>query len=235
MEHTDTTTTFRQISRIEDIFLHGNCSDGSLRLEVTTVFYDKKKVAGNHPFTTKKWTESKVYPLRNVTPKELYQIRLTGKPGLVYKKNNMFFFAEIPSDLPLNRHSDNFGKHLCGRNCSQVCKGCPRTNDLTAAYQQRIGKKFSAAVDASWRIEKYAFISEGIETFNMKKSNDSFIVLRCSNFYATHPMNEVRKPTVQQKLALASFYWDGFDGTRSDMLERIHQNEKKYGEFGASD
>lgn len=129
-----------------------------------------------------KWQEDALYPLREVTAKELFTLRISEIPGIVYKKNDKLFYSEIPGTISLNNKSGYFNHHSCGNYCSKVCTECPRTFDLSVSYQQRLGTaSFPKAVFDSWRIEKYAFIREGLETFNMYDS-DEFIVLQCDNY-----------------------------------------------------
>lgn len=122
------------------------------------------------------------YPFHEVTRKEIMKHRLSGKPGLVYKAGNRLFYASISGDIKLNSQDANIGIHMCGRNCSKVCAGCPRTSDLTVPYQMREKKCFFDSVVSSWRIEKYNFIVEGFEAFNMDFSNDVMIVISCQSY-----------------------------------------------------
>lgn len=173
----------------------------------------------------KRWSENTSYPLRQVSIKELIELRLSKVPGIVYKKDNCFFYAEVPGTLTLNNgKSDGIGNHLCGNQCAMVCKGCPRTSDLTVAYQQRFGKTYPMAVKSSWRIEKYDFIREGLESFNMNSSNDAFIVLQCENYKILPKKKISKKSTADLKVGLASYVWGDFDGTRRDMEKRLRAN-----------
>ena len=122
------------------------------------------------------------YPFVEVTTAELIHLRLSKKPGVVYKRNGKLYYASVPGDLKISGKESDFDQHLCGKNCHKVCDGCPRTHALTVSYQKRLGKKFVEAVRDSWRIEKFNFIDEGVEAFNMYWSNDAFIVLKCNKF-----------------------------------------------------
>ena len=69
------------------------------------------------------------------------------------------------------------------------------------------------AVTQSWRIEKYDFIQEGIEGFNMNGDRDSLRVISCKN-YQTRNKNNSKIHRIHQKALtnLASLYFDDFDG-----------------------
>lgn len=167
--------------------------------------------------------KSTQYPLREVTPLELAQHRLSKKPGIVYKKNGKLYYTSFPATLKIYGQDDTLGTHLCGKNCDMICKGCRRTSDLTVPYQERYGKKFVEAVKASWRIEKYPFITEGIEAFNMISAYDALLVLECENFKVREPKKKNSSKSLHElKLGLAEFFWDDFDGSLTDMRRRIN-------------
>lgn len=130
------------------------------------------------------------FPFQEVDRKQIASLRLSKKPGLIYKDDNKFYYTSIPGTLRLASGEANLGLHLCGRECSKVCRGCQRTADLTVDFQKRCGKNFFEAVRASWRIEKYPFVLRGFEAFNMEEANDSFIVLACTEYAHCAP----RKP-----------------------------------------
>lgn len=162
------------------------------------------------------------YPLREVTAFELAGLRLSKIPGVAYKKDDKLYYAEVPGTLRLSSQDANLGTHLCGKNCTMVCNGCPRTAALTVSFQERIGKKFVEAVKNSWRIEKYPFVTEGIEAFNMDANNDAFVVLQCENYALRLRTNDTPKKSLHDlKLSIANFVWDDFDGGIADMRERI--------------
>ena len=174
------------------------------------------------------WEEASSYPMRQVSAQELMKLRLSKKPGVVYKKDNTLFYAAIPGHFNLTGRANSLGKHACGEHCTMVCKGCHRTDDLTVAYQQRIHRQkqpFKTAVLKSWRIEKYDFVQEGLESFNMDKQNDSFIVLRCENFQFREVKKQLSTEAVGAlKAGLASYVWDDFSGNRTEMIKRMKKH-----------
>lgn len=170
------------------------------------------------------WEEVFSYPLRQVSVQELLELRLSKVPGVVYKKDNSFFYAAIPGELSFAGKAYSLGRHACGEQCTMVCKGCSRTSDLTVAYQQRIGRRFSDAVKNSWRVEKYDFIREGLETFNMSTPNDAFIVFQCENYQVRPVKKQLSHEAVGAlKAGLASYAWDDFAGNRSNMINRLKE------------
>ena len=164
----------------------------SITIEYTTKISNGKRVphsSCNETFfervaesVLEKWVVVKNFTLREINPVELIEIRLNKSPGVVYKKDNQLFYSPFSGEFNLGGKEDNLGEHLCACDCSMVCRGCPRTAALTVAYQQRIGCDFYTSVKNSWRIEKYTFVHEGIETFNMDTCNEAFIVLKCDNY-----------------------------------------------------
>ena len=244
---TNTKTFTKTFPHVTGIFLRTVDND-QLSLEVVTNFIEKEiteRVPENASTdiksqrgkviaekTLKSWKESSFYPMRQVSVKELIELRLSEVPGIVYKKDNCFFYAEVPGTLTLNGKADCIGKHMCGTQCTMICKGCPRTSDLTVAYQQRFGKTFPMAVKSSWRIEKYDFIREGLESFNMNSTNDAFIVLQCESYMQAPKQKTTKKSTADLKAGLASFIWEDFHGSRAEMLARIKENERR--NFGKS-
>ena len=164
------------------------------------------------------------YPFHEVSRKELMKHRLSGKPGIVYKLDNKFFYAKVPGILNIVGKGSYLGAHMCGKNCTKVCAGCPRTSDLTVPYQMREAKSFFEAVINSWRIEKYDFIVQGIEAFNMECSNDAMIVIECKCYNHRAPKTPKPKSVGKvQVLHLANFVWPDFDGTYDDLRRRIYK------------
>ena len=125
-----------------------------------------------------------VYPLVEVTRKELAEHRLSQKSGLVLKEDNKLYYTPIPGNIRVFVQEFSHSQHLCGKACAGTCAGCARTQDLTVDYQIRSFRKdFFNAVKDSWRIEKYPFITKGIESFNMHANTTAMVVLECENYF----------------------------------------------------
>lgn len=192
------------------------------------------KLDGQTPVCLEVISEKKCkqHPFHEVTPRQLAQHRLSKKPGIVYKKNGKLYYTSFSAGLKVYGQDDTFGTHLCGKNCSMVCKGCRRTSDLTVPYQERYGRSFIEAVKASWRIEKYDFITEGIEAFNTGSSSDALIVLECKNHKVSDPKKKSGSKSLHElKLGLAGLVWDDFDGTLTDMRNRINAQTPKQNNY----
>ena len=171
----------------------------------------------------KVWDENNEYPMCEVSEEELMKHRLSKIPGVVYKKDSTLFYATIPDHINLNTDFErSMGKHACGEHCSMVCKGCPRTSDFTVASQRRYGKSFPRAIQDSWRIEKYPFVLEGIESFNMGSTSEACLIMRCKNYKTRYRGNPSgTRPNRDAKLSLAHLYWDDFNGDYNEMRRRI--------------
>ncbi len=165
------------------------------------------------------------YEFREVTAEELLKLRLSGTPGIAYKFDESLYYTEVPGDLKINRVDDSNGVHLCGKNCTKVCAGCTRVRDLTVAFQLRMNKEFPYTVLDSWRIEKYDYVQEALEAFNMYQQNDGCTVYRCANYEEAPPRVSKRVSTTDLKVLLASMYWDDFSGDLREMRSRINANK----------
>lgn len=227
-----TTVTTKHVSRVSNIFLRED-SANTFSLEVITEFIHKEiieTVFGNRKEETERIlsrrSESTIYPMRVVSAQELFNLRVSKAPGIVYKKNGILFYTKIPSTLHINGR-DSLGAHLCGKHCSQVCQGCPRTSALTVDFQEKsFEKDFVQAVKDSWRIEKYDFVFSALEAFNMENSNDACLIFNCDNFNVKTPEHG---NITEKKLRLAGAYWDDFNShSITEMRARIRENERKY-------
>ena len=196
-------------------------------MEVETEFTEKE-IYKERVRIIRTWKTLDTYNFRMVSREELKELRLNKKiAGLVCKDGNALFYTEIPGSLRLNSSAADFGSHMCGKNCSKVCNGCPRTSDLTVSFQERGGKHFFQAVKDSWRLEKYPFIVSGIEAFNMEGSNDACIVFACKNYQIRYKKERKSTSIADAKLGIAHYIWEDFHGNREEMKERIRRNMDK--------
>lgn len=122
---------------------------------------------------------SKDFPLKEVTPDELLDLRLSKKPGLVLKSGDKLFYTKIPKNLRLHGNNTPY-THLCGAGCKNVCKHCPKVDDWTVDFHRKQGHSFKKAVVLCGRIEKYDFIPYAFESFNT--SLDAYGIIECENF-----------------------------------------------------
>lgn len=124
------------------------------------------------------------FSLKEVTVDELCKHRMKKKPGFVYKERDKLFLASIPKNLRLSVTNDI---HLCSYS-DKVCRflsassdpsiGCPKVRDRIVSESEYKNSPEKAML-TSKRIEKYDFITRGMETFNTV--DDSLIVLECSH------------------------------------------------------
>ena len=128
------------------------------------------------------------YPLMEVSRAEIETLRLSGKPGLVIKKNSRVFYAELPSSKMEDvRVRVNGGTHMCG--------ACHR---LSAVSDEEGG---CAKVRAYSRgIENFKFIILGVETFNTQ--NDIFNVYKCTHWCPFVDKPKTLTPTQRAKVKL---------------------------------
>lgn len=171
--------------------------------------------------------EKDEYVFHEVSLKELHKARMSKQPGLVYKKGNRYFLASIPGNLRLIGREGDLKQHLCGKSCGNLWNDCPRARELTVFYQMnRLGRSFEVAVKESWRIEKYKFITEGLEAFNMENNRECFVVLQCKNFDEKHKEAAPSQIKESMVLGLAGFMWPDFSGTKEELQMRIMKNEE---------
>lgn len=122
---------------------------------------------------------------------EIIRQRFRSKPGIVMKRDNELYLADLPKGFRLNFFKHLLAVHKC-RNCAHLSAkpdrygGCAKVRDRTVRYmygeeaQERRRTELLRDITWSQRIEKYAFIKEGMETFNVP-TLETFVV-DCSNF-----------------------------------------------------
>lgn len=122
---------------------------------------------------------------------EIIRQRFRSKPGIVMKRDNELYLADLPKGFRLNFFKHLLNVHKC-RNCEHLSAkpdrygGCAKVRDRTVKYmygeeaQKRRKTQILREITWSQRIEKYAFIKEGMETFNVP-TLETFVV-ECANF-----------------------------------------------------
>lgn len=125
-------------------------------------------------------------PLKETTVDELINIRICGNvPTFILKKNSALFTTKIPIETHF-LFQPLLGKHLCST-CRHLCVkpdeegGCAKVRDFCfeTCFQSSICSK---AIADSKRIEKYPFITDGIEVVNCNSQNNIFMVTGCKNY-----------------------------------------------------
>lgn len=129
------------------------------------------------------------YKLRKVTKEELFEIRLSYTPGIVFKDGKELYYAALPKENLTLTGEKSWLKHLCSSDyecCTRLSAdpnpyGCGMIRDRSFSYYKkyRKSKQIRYLCKISMRIEKYPFITRALETFGMKE--DSLKILECKN------------------------------------------------------
>ena len=141
------------------------------------------------------------FPFKKISPEELKKIRYNPsirekfqkekKAILLLKYYGTYYMAIIPAKLSLT--SQTIGTHLCGgcNRCyasSDFNGGCAKVRDLWVSSYLKDGDSLEVAVKKSCRLEKYPFITMGLETiFGI---SESFAVLDCNRYIVDQPPKE---------------------------------------------
>ena len=149
----------------------------------------------------------KEYPLRLVTEKELFQIRMKCKPGIVLLYDSELFYSELPSDR-FKLSGEKWLTHRCSEEkdcCYRLSampapQGCDCIRDRGFRAMRREGYRLKDACELSFRIEKYKkFISVAIESFGM--TEDGLKILACKNYlYKKSTPQKVTSPQEHEQL-----------------------------------
>jgi len=116
--------------------------------------------------------------LHIISADQVLQKRSNNECATVLKfQGNLYLLSD--SDLE-ERIKSALGKHLCS-DCT-IFSGtlCPKVLDLPRELCLRKGYTRIEGIADSKRIEKYDFITEGIECFNT--CDDFFVVTKCARF-----------------------------------------------------
>ena len=121
--------------------------------------------------------EGKNIPFRHVTENEIFELRASGNPGFVYKSKNNLYYSEIDLSYRFVTNSVDNYVHQCN-NCHFVGNGCKKITDLSKQRYEKIGENSIQSLISSKRIEKYSFIEEGFEAFNIEL--ETLYVIKCT-------------------------------------------------------
>ena len=200
--------------------------DGTEKLieEITIIVQENE-----NPVETKKTT---VYPLREVDEKELLLLRHSGEPGFVLKLGNHLFYAKIREKMRL-LSQEILGSQICsskGNECKRFSAaddcdgGCAKVRDIGYDSYQREGRNTAQMLVKSKRIEKYAFVKKGYETFNTV--SDAFVVLECNRYEERPPRIKPDMAEINEiKLTLANFVWNDEIDNREQVKDRLIANK----------
>lgn len=130
----------------------------------------------------------KEYKLQPVTRKKLFELRLGGVPGLVFKEGNHLWYTELPDEkVRFNSVERKKFNHMCSSEyecCQRLSAeldpiGCACVRDESFGKYRKSSHHRKLRCEMCMRIEKYSFIAYGIETFNMVE--DNLKVISCKN------------------------------------------------------
>ncbi len=154
-----------------------------------------------------------------VTVSDIRKLRTTNRPTFILKQYRKYFYAEVPADLNLLT-SKILGSHKCalfGKECTHLSPA-PDVDGGCAKVREK-----------STGIEKYPWILEGYESFNME--HDVFSVVTCEH-YEKVPKRAYRKMTPlesrQAQQGLAQYLWEGIsiEDVRKKLTIAEESNEK---------
>lgn len=150
--------------------------------------------------------QGKTLPLKQVTENEILHLRASENPGFVYKLKNNLFYTEIDNSFKfVSTCLGNF-YHLCN-NCQKLGKGCIKVSELSKERLKNDGTKPIKALVFSKRIEKYSFIEEGFEAFNI--SQETLFVIKCDDYipYSNVKNKLSSNEILELKKALSDFMY----------------------------
>lgn len=128
--------------------------------------------------------------LQEVNKEELMRLRLSGNFGVVLKIDNKYFFLPDKSKASIARYA--LGEHLCGK-CELGSETiCPKIMDWFVKVFEEEGIVGPYAVRKAKRIEKYDFITDGVEAFNT--SDYYMVVTKCSKYQEAKPIQKREDP-----------------------------------------
>lgn len=147
----------------------------------------ERKIPGEYEGSVR--IETKIYSLIPATADEIFSLRTNGACCFVLKKENSYFYTEIPRELCCISNSI-LGVHKCVH-CSHFFSSnssCPKAKLPSFSWYVRrkpyptddLEQFYLSLLDDSYRIEGLSFIVSGYETFNCP--SESFVVSKCSNF-----------------------------------------------------
>ncbi len=158
--------------------------DGVIRYEKSREFYEP----GSSSHSAKILIDSIImdfedHPLCEVSTDTLKLLRDSGKPGFVLKKDGKYYYSAHPR-LPDYQYMHDGLKgcrsHMCNEK-SMICKRlCALPDSMGGCAKIR---------DEDSVIEKYDFITEGYEFFNLS-TQSAFVVLDCENWKPSFTANQ---------------------------------------------
>ena len=121
--------------------------------------------------------------LKEVTTKEIFELRLKREPLLIIKSNDKLYVIVCKDEKTIEDIKAPFENHKCS-NCANFFNNktkqlCPKVADIFIE-SYRGYSNLEEDLKESKRIEKYSFITGGIEYTN--SAGGFFVVSECSRF-----------------------------------------------------
>lgn len=163
--------------------------------------------------------------LKELTSEEIINLRLnaTEKRFIIIKIGAKLYYTPIRKREQLEGIRSAFGKHLCC-NCGNFFNNgelCPKVADLSEEtnIKEFVGKR--EAIIESKRIEKYTFVTVGVEYFNSQnKQKEYFVVEKCSRFKM--PNDQAERDALFKKMQ---------DEADEERKQTIIKSRKRRGSF----
>ncbi|MBR2725782.1 hypothetical protein IKE87_00725 [Candidatus Saccharibacteria bacterium] len=162
--------------------------------------------------------ESEDYPLHEVLPETVRIIRDSGQPGFVLKKDGKLFCTTHPHVRRFQARLDGIktnGIHKCSEK-DMICRRLSALSDAEGGCAK--------IRDEDFAIEKYPFITEGYEFFNINQN--CFVVLGCQHWIPNYNANATpklqQKDVSSRKLAIAQYVWPEVK-TISDLKKKLQK------------
>ena len=154
------------------------------RFQRYTLEDDKLVVSVYNKSKRKKLLNATEYPLQEIAEDKLLALRAQRVNVFLVKREGKYFYAEMCEErLPANHEYP----HKCA-DCKKCCAkpenqgGCIKVQEGPTSLYMRGNYNFKAALEQAQRIEKYPFITEGIEFWGKTLFDAVFIVIECSKW-----------------------------------------------------
>lgn len=132
----------------------------------------------------KKLLNATEYPLQEIAEDKLLALREQRVNVFLVKRDGMYFYVEMCEDrLPANHEYH----HKCA-DCKKCYAkpedegGCIKVQEGPTTLYMRGNSNFKAALEQAQRIEKYPFITKGIEFWGKTLFDAVFIVIECTKW-----------------------------------------------------
>lgn len=121
--------------------------------------------------------EKKEYNFKEISSKELLEMRFKREKICIVKISNKFFVSNV------EKNTMTVGKikgHLCSSCTKHSPKKCRKVACFSAMSNRKFGWLWKDSVLESNRIERFSFIEKGIETVNLRQNG--YVILSCKNY-----------------------------------------------------